>query len=171
MLTQSELKSLLNYGTNTGIFTRIKTRSPFVRCGDIAGNIATRKCGKKYVKIQIHNKSYLAHRLAWLYVYGYFPKKEIDHINGQGIDNRIINLRDVSSRENHKNKKKPSNNTSGIVGVRFKLSVNKFEARIVLDGVYTYIGCFDNIFDAACARKSAEIKHGFHENHGSDRPL
>jgi hypothetical protein len=94
-LTQARLKELLDYNPDTGIFTR-KVSRPGFRVGDVAGSLTERG----YIKIGIDGKNYSAHRLAWLYVHGKSPDNCIDHINGVRDDNRISNLRDVTSQEN-----------------------------------------------------------------------
>ena len=87
MITQSKLKELVNYDQDTGIFTWKKRTSNRIKIGDIIGNL--HNCG--YIEMGVNGKRYLAHRLAWLYVYGYMPKL-IDHINTNKQDNRICNL-------------------------------------------------------------------------------
>lgn len=170
-ITQEELKKLLHYDPETGVFMRLVRRNQYAKIGDIAGWSQLLNCGKKYRMIYIGNKTHYEHRLAWLYVYGELPDYEIDHINGDGCDNKIKNLRHVSRLENRKNVKKQSNNTSGIVGVGIHKQSGLWRARISVNKLEKNLGFFNNIFDAVCARKNAEIKYGFHKNHGSDRPL
>ena len=117
-------------------------------------------------QIQVKGKSYLTHRLIWLYVYGKFPDGQVDHINGDPSDNRIENLRDVTNQENHKNRSKPRSNTSGHIGVHWDKDREKWRARIKLDGVEQHLGFFNVLEDAAAARQAASVKHGFHVNHG-----
>jgi len=161
-ITQEKLKNILEYNFDTGIFIWKVSNSNAIKIGDIAGS--PNKCG--YIVIQINNKAYLAHRLAWLYIYGKWPKKEIDHINGVECDNRFFNLRDVSHQENGKNQKLRATNTSGVTGVGWHKSTNRWVATIRTGGRCKYLGCFNNLFDAACVRKSAEYKYGYHKNHG-----
>lgn len=116
-----------------------------------AGSILSRTC--------------LAHRVIWAMHTGTFPDN-IDHINGDRKDNRIINLRSVSKRENALNKAMQSNNTSGCVGVVFVRHLNKWQSKIKINGKYISLGCFCNFDDAAKARKAAEKKYFFHPNHG-----
>lgn len=111
MLTQKRLKKLLYYDKDTGFFIWKKdifnlNKYNIVRQGDIAGSI--NKQG--YITISINGKRYSAHRLAWLYTYGHFPKQEIDHINRIRNDNRLYNLRDVSHKVNTENKSEPGEN-------------------------------------------------------------
>jgi hypothetical protein len=112
MITQSKLKSIVNYNETTGVFTWAKNRK---RCttGSIAGSI----CSNGYIYININYKKYLAHRLAWLYIHGEFPENEIDHIDGNKANNSIENLRTATRSNNVWNTKKGTRNTSGYKNV------------------------------------------------------
>lgn len=170
-ITQEELKKFLHYNPETGIFVWLIKPAKSIRIGDVAGTVHIDKGGKNYIRIRLNHKRYRAHRLSWLYMTGEFPDNDIDHINGDGIDNRWSNLRDVTATENKKNTRIQSNNTSGICGVRLDTRSEKWIAVIKVNYNKKHLGCFDNIFEAACARKNAEVIYGFHKNHGSDRPL
>ena len=169
-ITQEELKKLLHYNPDTGVFTWLKARTG-VKKNNTAGSIMTNDDGKSYYRIMCKGVRYFSHRLAWFYIHLEWPKCEIDHINGNGCDNRLINLRSVTRLENRKNRRKPSNNSSGISGVYWNKREVSWKVQISVNRKKFCLGTFDNIFDAVCARKNAEIKHGFHKNHGSDRPL
>lgn len=173
MLTREYLKTKLLYNKLTGEFVwRVKPSKGGVKVGDTAGSIfANRTNGKKYITICIDKHKYYGHRLAFLYVDGSFPENEVDHIDGDGLNNKWENLRSVDAFGNKKNIKKHRDNKSGITGVHWETRDSKWVARIVSDRIRYDLGYFDNIFDAACARKNAEIKYNFHPNHGSDRPL
>lgn len=150
-LTQEHLKSLLTYNPDTGDF---RWR---VNCGTRAkaGALAGAKNSEGYIHIQICRRKYRAHRLAWLYTFGYCPA-EIDHINRAKDDNRIANLRSVTHAENGQNQKRPSNNTSGHIGVDYHKRSQKWRARIKIDGKLKDIGYFTTVEEAAAARKNAE---------------
>lgn len=120
-----------------------------------------------YLKGGFEGRELLAHRVAWLAMNGSFPCQDIDHINGDRSDNRILNLREVSRAENMKNKGW-SGNRCGAIGV-YKHKFGRFAARIQSGGKRISLGYFDTIEDASGARRAAEIKYGFHANHG--RPL
>ena len=162
MITQSELKELLSYNPETGVFTRVKN-SGRAKVGDVAG---CKDSSNGYIAICVQNKRYRAHRLAWLYVSGKFPKDQIDHINHDRADNRFANLREASNQENHKNTSIQKNNTSGVAGVNWHKASGKWKARIKVSQEDIHLGLFIDIIEAAKARKSAEVKYGFHENHG-----
>ena len=163
MLTQKELKELLHYDPDTGVFTWIARPSMAVHSGDTAGSVD--RFG--YAHIGIRGRIYLAHRLAWLYVYGVWPKDQIDHINHGRGDNRIINLREANSTDNNQNRSIPNINTSGICGVQWHKLRKRWYTAITANGERIYLGCYSDFFEACCARKSAENRHGFHINHGT----
>lgn len=170
MLDQEQLKQYVHYDSATGVFTRAVSRggnqfgAQFSRwkVGDVMGFVNSRG----YRRISISGKIYQAHRLAWLYHYGAWPKDQIDHINGNRCDNRIDNLREVTNAENGKNTSRHRGNKTGVSGVHIHSQNGNYVAQIRVSNRLIHLGCFDNIFDAACARKSAEYRFGFHANHG-----
>lgn len=119
-----------------------------------------------YKRGGIFNKMYRAHRVIWAMETGAWPVDQIDHINHDKTDNRIKNLRVVTNQENTKNQAMNSNNTSGHNGVCWAKRNNKWQAMIGVDGIRKYLGLFDDISDAIAVRAAAEIKYGFHKNHG-----
>lgn len=177
MLTQKYLKECLNYNPETGVFIWLKrperhfTKS--CQAGTFNNQFAGLECGKigkrsetiKYRIITINNKSYSAHALAILYCYGYMPEV-VDHINGDGLDNRLVNLRSVTRSENSRNCKLRKDNKSGVPGVSLIASAGRWRVRISTSKGHESIGCYDDYFDAVCARKSAENKNGYTHRHG-----
>lgn len=161
-MNQSEVREILNYDEKTGEFTWRTKISHKVVIGRLAGHI--NDSGYRIIKIK--GIRYRAHRLAWLYIYGEWPEQQIDHINGRREDNRIINLRSATPRDNSKNQKRRVDNQSGCTGISKHSLANRWVAQITLDGKSTYLGIYEDFFEACCARKAAEKKHGFHENHG-----
>jgi len=97
---------------------------------------------------------------------GEFPPNFVDHINHDRDDNRWVNLRHATKSDNCRNTKMNSRNTSGVTGVYRSNKDGRWEASIKANGQKIFIGRFINLDDAARARKDAEIKHGFHPNHG-----
>jgi hypothetical protein len=160
MITQERLKGLLSYDAETGIFTWISRRIG-VKKGSVAGGYN----GKGYWLIYVDGYRYRAHRLAWLYMYGKMPEDQIDHINHDKIDNRISNLREVTNSVNHRNMKKPSNNTSGVAGLYWWDDRQVWQT-FIGSRPRKSLGNYKDFFEAACARKSAERKLNYHINHG-----
>jgi hypothetical protein len=157
ILTQEELKSQLHYDSNTGIFTW-NTSRPSVKLGKLAGVLVS---NSGYISIRIHNEMYMAHRLAWLYTHGDWPKQYIDHINGVRNDNRLCNLRECNTAENMRNIRKHSSNTSGYKGVDFNKQKQRFRARCRVDGKRYHIGLYDTAIEAHIAyQEFAKQHHG-----------
>ena len=164
MITQKELKALLNYDPETGLFSW-KERD----CNNFNSKFANKVAGSinsnGYVNIEIFGKCYKAHRLAWFYTYGFWPKN-IDHISGVRSNNSISNLRSVTCQQNNKNAKKRADNSTGLVGVSKHNKSGKWRAYISLNGKVIHLGLFDCLFEACCARKSKEVHFDYHPNHG-----
>lgn len=132
-----------------------------------AGTIAWNVNQSGYIRIKYRGEKFLAHRIVWEMHYGKIPEgMQVDHINHDRTDNRIENLRLVNANENGKNQKSSTRNKSGVVGVSWKSQKNKWHAQIMVDGKQIHLGFYDDINDAKDARKVAERKYGFHENHG-----
>lgn len=162
MLTQKELKEKLHYNPVTGIFTRIVTVSANAKAGAIIG----KNSRDRYLYVCINGTSYLVHRLAWLYITGSWPVNDIDHINHSTHDNRFINLRDVTRKENLRNASISKANNSGVTGVCWFTRDKVWQASIVIKEKQKSIGFFKDKFETICCRKSAENKYNYHENHG-----
>jgi hypothetical protein len=91
-----------------------------------------------------------------LYEYGVWPKDQLDHVNRNTVDNRIANLRDVSHKQNHQNRSKQSNNTSGYAGVYWHKQNSRWQASIKHNQKKVSLGCFATVEEAIAARKAAE---------------
>lgn len=168
------LRECLNYCPENGILTwKERPISHFKKefswkgwntrhASKIAGYIAE----DGYIEIAILQKTYKAHRIAWALHHGHFPEMFIDHINGNKSDNSIANLRVVDKRENGVNTKIHSNNKSGTSGVCWCKRTNRWEAYIRDGKKKVALGRFELLEDAVTARKIAEIKYGYHQNHG-----
>ena len=151
-LTAEYLRSILSYDPETGIFTRKVSTSTSVKVGDVAGS----PDGHGYLQIRVQSRPHKAHRLAWLYVYGEWPKDQLDHINRIRTDNRISNLREVTNKQNLQNAGKRSNNTSGHPGVCWNKQNSKWRAQIMHNYKHTHLGYFSTLEEAISARKAAE---------------
>ncbi|MCZ4270939.1 HNH endonuclease [Maritalea porphyrae] len=154
-LTQTRLKELLHYCTDTGIFNRRVSLRGHANEGDVAGH----KDRRGYIRITIDDRRYLAHRLAWLYAYGEMPSAYLDHINGIQDDNRIENLREATVFENARNTRLRKNNTSGFKGVYLARDKRMWCAGIKICGKKVHLGTFNTPEDAHKAYCDAARKH------------
>ena len=157
-LTHEKLKSLLHYNQDTGVFTWLVRRGGDANAGTLAGC----KHGHGYIDIKIDDKTYQAHRLAFLYVTGEWPKKdEVDHINRIRDDNRWANLREADVSENRSNVAIRSDNKSGGKGVYWRKEERKWNASIRHNGKRYSLGRYESLAEAIEAYDSASKKlHG-----------
>jgi hypothetical protein len=162
-LTQKVLQEYLVYNPCTGDFTWLKSPANIIKIGDKAGKIVK----SRYCSIQLKGERYPAHRLAWLYMYGEWPKQHIDHIDGNPFNNKINNLRECTPQTNQRNAKLRADNKTGLPGVKLmdKTPI-RWRSVVRVDGKDIHLGVYYSFFEACCARKSAENKYGFHYNHG-----
>lgn len=109
-----------------------------------------------------------AHRLIWELCFSVTPY-QVDHINGNRADNRLVNLRNAVGSDNNRNQKIPSTNKSGVIGVSWSEKPKRWLAKIDVHRRQIYLGYFVNFEDACRARKDAEREFGFHPNHGRAR--
>lgn len=166
-LTAAVLRDLLDYDQRTGRFIwRERRVRPGLERSDKGWN--TRLAGKEpawrvhrhgHHYIGIEYKSYAAHRLAWLYVYGEWPVSDIDHINGRPADNRIVNLRLATDSENIRNQRRRIDNTSGHKGVSWSKKSCKWYAYINVGGKMIALGLFPRKEDAISARRLAAFEY------------
>lgn len=139
ILTQKRLKALLHYNPETGIFTRLVRTTNSLKIGDVAGGDS----GNGYIQIRVGGGLYWAHRLAWLYMTGKWPRLHIDHENGNGMDNRFHNLRDKDRSFNMQNRRRARvDNSCGFLGVQTNNS--GFQARITVKGKRISLGTYSN---------------------------
>ena len=157
-ITYEEVHELFDYNPETGIFTNRITRGKIAKKGKVAGCLSD----TGYWIIKVNGKNYRAHRLAWLFIHGYFPEHQIDHINRIRTDNRLCNLREVNKSCNMKNSKIYNNNTSGITGVSWHKRAKKWMVRIQDKNYHRInLGSFASKLEAAQARYEAEIKYKY----------
>lgn len=156
MLTADRLRAVLSYDPDTGLFLR-RTKG--------IGRPMTCSPGKHgYVRIKVDGCQHLAHRLAWLYMTGEWPAGVIDHRNGNGADNRWMNLRDVTVSVNLQNQQKATaQNTNGLLGAHVlrRGGTVRFQSQIRVNGRRLYLGIFDTPEEAHAAYLAA--KRRLHE--------
>lgn len=112
-----------------------------------------------YRYITIGGKQYLAHRLAWLYVYGEWPPQLIDHIDGNRSNNRPANLRKATYSQNAANAKLHTRNTSGIKGVSYDKTKDRWQATITVNNKQLHLGRFKTKEEAKAAYMAAAKMH------------
>ena len=157
-MTPQQLKKLFTWDPTTGrIFWRNKSgrREAFV-------SVQT----KGYLYGKLYGKNYLAHRVLWALEHGAWPALDIDHINQNKQDNRLLNLRQVSKVGNSRNRPLNKNSTSGNLGVSMTRT-GKWRSYITCDGRQVHLGVFTSKKDAEAARKKANERYAFSENHGT----
>ena len=174
-MDQYQIKKLLDYDPLTGDFTWLqRPRSFFKTEGDYKGWNA-KNVGRKsgyihhtgYRIIRIFKSGYYAHRLAWLWANGAWPEPFIDHINHDKDDNRLANLRVVTKRDNGRNQKVRSNNTSGVMGVTWHKGHQRWAAQVWNGERNLHLGYHETVKDAEQARLEAGKRLGYHANHGT----
>ena len=149
-MNQEQLKELLHYCPETGVFTRRKNFGRH-KAGVIVGTKPNRTC--KYVTIYAGGKRYVAQRLAWLYVHGQWPDDDLDHINRIKTDNRFCNLRAATPSENAQNHPKLTR------GVSWNKREKKWGAYLRIRGKQLHLGWHKTYESALAARKQAEVTH------------
>ena len=156
MLTQSRLREMLHYSEGTGVFVWLKAPGRnFKYRGKPAGYLGP----DGYLYIGIDRAIYLAHRLAWFYVFDKWPDEQIDHVNRSKSDNKLSNLREANTVQNGHNVGLQSRNTSGVRGVDWRPDRARWRARLMVGKTDLSLGNFSDFFEAVCARKSAEHRH------------
>lgn len=153
-LNAERLRELLHYDPATGLFRRKIRTSNRIKAGDVAG---TGK-GKRYVLICVDGVQYRAHRLAWLYVHGKWPRNDLDHEDRDKKNNRIDNLRPATRKENMENALAPRNSKTGVRGVYWDSERKMWAATIHHHKKTISGGRFASIAEAISARKLLEAR-------------
>ena len=161
-LTRARLQELLKYNQRTGEFTWLQDR-PHRSAGSLAGCFDT---STGYTRIGVDGALYLAHRLAFLYVTGRYPRNETDHKNGDRVDNRWCNLRRATTGTNKLNQCLYSSNTSGFNGVLWNERRKRWIAFARLKYKHYHLGSFIEFEDAKSARVKFNRENGFTKRHG-----
>lgn len=145
MISHAELKHLLHYDPETGLWTWLNPLARYISVGARAGS----NDGKGYIRIQVRGSSYRSGRLAWFYMTGEWPEDQIDHINRDTSDDRWVNLREATQSQNNFNR------GSGIRGV-YRCG-SKWRAQV---GPNNDLGIFPTFEEAIAARDIAAARLG-----------
>lgn len=143
----------------------------FLYCGE-TGLIIDRRTGAEAGRVEVNrNTSYRrisfcvmefrGHRIAWLLFHGSWPSGQVDHVDGDGLNNRIANLRCVTHSQNQRNQRLGKRNRSGVLGVSWDSQHSSWQAHIWIDGKRKHIGRFKRLKHAAAARAAAAEANGY----------
>ena len=154
-MTQNELKKLVHYKPDTGVFTRLMGTGKGAAAGSIAGSL-DKQSG--YVQLWVGRKHYRAHRLAWFYMTGEWPSL-IDHVNGEKADNRWANLRVANHSKNSANQREKAFRAlpKGVYQYDYT-NGGKPYAQIRVNGKTIHLGAYQNTGEAKAAYNRAAAR-------------
>lgn len=156
-LSHETLTALLDYNPETGVFVWKVDRGTSTKAGSEAGTI-----NRGYGQLCINKTLFASHRVAWFYIHKRWPVAELDHINLDRADNRLVNLREVTKTENNRNVGRKKHNKSGFKGVC--IHGDKFTAYITVDSETVYLGIYNTPEEAHAAYAAASLQ--YHGNYG-----
>ena len=159
LLTAEHLRRVLIYDPFTGLWKwreggKGRPLEPDWWPGTLGG-----KPGRQYYAIGIGRWPRYAHRLAFLYMTGEWPKQEIDHVDGDRTNNRWSNLREADHSQNKYNTGLRGHNTTGFRGVYFRKNEGKWHARIKVGDRRVSLGLFSSPEEASIAYEAAAQEH------------
>ncbi|URF03001.1 HNH endonuclease signature motif containing protein [Cupriavidus campinensis] len=165
-LTEIErMKSIVEYNPDTGIFSRLVAAG-----GRKVGDVCGWTMNRGYINVNVGGCQVLAHRLAWMFMYGPIPPKmDIDHIDGDRKNNRIANLRLATRSQNNQNiSRARSDNRTGLLGAHVGRSLGSYTSRISVNGKDTFLGTFATAEDAHAAYMKAKQQLHAYAPHSGD---
>lgn len=164
-LSQSEVRQVFLWDDLTRQL-RWRDKPPGRSGRIVAGGIAGHVRPDGYRQVTYLRKAYFVHRLVWIYHNGDIPEgMQVDHINGNRLDNRPQNLRLATPWQQQRNRGRSKNNSTGRTGVYRISGSSDWRAQIKVNRKAIVIGRYPTMAEAIAARKQAEKVYGFHENH------
>lgn len=154
MITIERLRELLSYDPETGVFRWLVQAGRAGGPGSIAGS----KGKTGYWSVCVDGRMYRAHRLAWFFMNGRWPESDIDHRDGDRLNNRISNLRECKRHENLENQAVGKRNKSGLLGVSWDSKEGRWRSAIGKHGHTYHLGYFATKEEAHAAYLAAK-KH------------
>jgi hypothetical protein len=156
-LTLALARQAFRYNPASGLL-KWRINKGRARIGDVAG------CpdNKGYINVMFDGRNIKAHRIIWALKTGRWPRRQIDHRDGVKGNNRWRNLREASNQQNHRNRGKNKNNTSGFKGVVYKGDTPRrrpWAAHIMIDGKNVHLGHYDTKIKAAAAVVAGSQKY------------
>lgn len=158
--SQARLQEVLSYEPSSGVFTWKLCLSNKAPVGSVAGALN----GDGAIRVTVDGHRYLAHRLAWKYVFGVDPRTEIDHINRVRTDNRIENLREATHTQNLFNagkRRRPGCDMTLPKGCSWDRKAKRYEAYVTISNKKRHLGYFISAEEAGEAyNRAASALHG-----------
>ena len=182
-LTTEVVRELLEYDKLTGVFTWkvrarewFKSEKSFKRfndnyAGKVVGTVNTNVSGYRCISLRLLKKSYLAHRIAFLWMGEALPE-QVDHKDRDGTNNTWLNLIPSTAQDNLMNKSMSRANKSGVTGVHWDERSQRWRATVMIKQKQYHVGMFasEDLHLAAEAVKVFRSKNGFSEGHGEQQP-
>jgi len=160
-VNQELIQKLFHYDPHTGVFKRIgrmKNNGEVQSCDFVPSAKSTHG----YIQVRLLDVTFDIHTLIWVYMTGEYPEHDIDHIDGNRINNKWGNLRSVTRQMNLRNVGERHKPKFGMVGIgRSSRNTNKYRVYIG----YNHVGMTDDLFEAYCMRKSAEVRLCYNVDH------
>lgn len=161
MITSEIANALFWHDDVEGVLRWRFTSARFKQWDVVGTKTSTPSCNTEYRQVKLFGNLYKVHRVIWLMKTGKFPDHYIDHIDGNGLNNRWHNLRETTPSQNMMNQRVRADSCTGVKGVSFDKARNKWYAYINADGKRKMLGRHDTLEEAAAARQKAEaVVHG-----------
>jgi hypothetical protein len=164
LLNVAKLSNQLKYCPEAGVFAW-KESGKGRRSNLIAGCVKN-KGGNIWRRIVFDQQEYTSGQLAWALMKGELPSFIVDHIDGDPLNDKWLNLRKGANGVDQRNSKKSRRNKTGITGVKWHKTSSKYHAFIGVNGKQKYLGSSKDFLEAVCIRKRAEIEYNYSPRHG-----